>query len=178
MARVARVMVAGGAGLVAALALCGCAGMPDDDRAATGSWRAPGPFAGESVSISGLTRLDRRADDEVVLVLHLEVRDGFGDPVKVVGAVDVVLTPAASAQARADAVRWTVPFWDPRTSTSFYDPSSRTYRLVLGDLPAWLREMDAADARAARLDVVVRTPAPGTGDRAVRELRAQTTFSG
>ncbi|MEL6739684.1 MAG: hypothetical protein AAFP26_03405 [Planctomycetota bacterium] len=159
-----------------------CAGgcVSGDARAVEtpGVWRAPGPFVAGEVRVSGLTRLDRRADDEVVLVLHLEVMDQFGDPVKVLGAVDVVLTPAASAGAARDAVRWSVGFTGARESTSYFDPSSRTYRFVLGDLPGWALALGEADARDARLDVVLRTPAPGGSDRSVRELRAQSVFGG
>jgi len=101
--------------------------------------------------LSGLTRLTRGEDGRGVIVLHLELLDAWGDGVKAPGNLQVRLyRPAGSAvEGGLDVqeVRWDVAMTDPEVNSSLYDPATRTYRVALGRLPAWVEELADAAAR-------------------------------
>ncbi len=105
------------------------------------------PFAPRSLRVHPLTHVD--APDpmgEGTLILHVELRDRFGDSVKGVGQLSVELASAAAvgggaggfAAGSESRVRWDVPdITDPATSSRRFDPSTRTYRVPL-KCPAWV----------------------------------------
>lgn len=133
-------------------------------------WRAPGPFEPVALRIYPLTRLERDDRGKPQLVLHTELKDEWGDTVKGVGALTVQLlrpqgTPADDARAE---VRWDVPLWSAEDNARHYDPSSRTYRIVLGNVPDW------ATQGPVRLTAQLETPrTDGTMRRLWDELELQ-----
>lgn len=101
------------------------------------------PFAPRSLRVHPLTHVD--APDPMApgtLILHLELRDRFGDSVKGVGRLSVELTSADASSGFAASgesrVKWDVTdIADPQTSSRRFDPSTRTYRVPL-KAPAWV----------------------------------------
>lgn len=126
--------------LTASLAGCGAPGAPS---AAPGSaTRTPAgecPFEPVVVRVHPLTHVDARspgvAADKCLLVLHLELRDRFGDAVKGVGDLKVELYkpgPGTSPGMEAQALVWEVSaFAQAETNSARFDPATRTYRLPL-----------------------------------------------
>ncbi|MEQ8770229.1 MAG: hypothetical protein RIB60_06940 [Phycisphaerales bacterium] len=136
-------------------------------REVRAGWRAPGPFEPVAIRVFPLTRLDRDDDGAARVVLHLEMKDEWGDTVKGVGQLTVqLLRPAGTASGEGrDEVRWDVAMWSDEDNARYYDPSSRTYRIVLGDVPGWVEAMmpdadgvPAPGAGSVRLTAQLETP--------------------
>jgi len=142
----------------------------------------PGAFAPASIRVHPLTQLSRDQSGEPQIILHAEMLDAWGDTVKGAGrlSVRIVSVDDALDEARvgADELRWDVDLLDLERNAAHYDPSSRTYRVVLGGLPAWLGAMAPAPERSggrARLLVSFETAAK---DGRVQVLRDETELSG
>jgi len=126
------------AGTVGTLALTGCQSGPGPSAPPSAAATAC-PFAPAVVRIHPLTHVDAKAPgvaaDQCLLVLHLELRDRFGDAVKGVGRLKVELYKPGSGIApgiETQAIVWDVPaFAEPDSNSSRFDPSTRTYRLPL-----------------------------------------------
>ncbi|GJM19280.1 MAG: hypothetical protein DHS20C14_14930 [Phycisphaeraceae bacterium] len=130
-------------------------------------WRAPGPFEPVALRVFPLTRLDRDAEGQAQVVLHVELKDEWGDTVKGAGLLTVQLLRPQGERAGTgkDEVRWDVSLWSDEDNARHYDPSSRTYRIVLGEVPEWVvRMMPGADGSVAieegsvRLTAQLETP--------------------
>jgi hypothetical protein len=137
-------------------------------------WRDPGPFAPASLRVHPLTRIDRDESGSLRLVVYVELKDRWGDTAKGVGDLRVeVRRPGLSADAGDEAAAWDVSLWDADRNAAYFDPSTRTYRVLLGSLPAWVAELAPADgkrgARTARLLVQLRTPESDRGSRVLAD---------
>lgn len=96
----------------------------------------PGPFAPSQMRIHPLTHVETLGDGERI-VLHVEVRDGWGDTIKGVGDVQVNLRRSGAALLGQGGVKWDMDLRDLATNVSYFDSVTRTYRFVLSGLPAW-----------------------------------------
>lgn len=87
------------------------------------------------------------------MILHLEVRDGYGDSRKALGTLKVDLyRPAGGATSgmETQALTWTVPaFAEPEANTRRFDQSTRTYRVPLV-APGWVAEWFGAQGESVR----------------------------
>lgn len=108
----------------------------------SGGAAAPGAscevFAPQSIRIHPLTHVDAvtdKAGSRSVIVLHVELKDRYGDTVKWLGAMQVTLnkpvvgmTPGLETQD----LRWDVPgMTQPDGNAAHFDPTTRTYRMSL-----------------------------------------------
>ncbi len=116
----------------------------------------PGPFAPKAMRVHPLTHAELDADGAARVVVHVELKDAWGDTVKGIGRLQAQVW--ADGQSAQDAIRWDVDLRTLGDNASFYDPATRTYRIVLGGLPGWL---DAAiregAGSAGRLRVLFMT---------------------
>ncbi|HEX2836909.1 MAG TPA: hypothetical protein VHN77_02150 [Phycisphaerales bacterium] len=100
-------------------------------------------FAPRSLRVHPLTHVDiQDPGGDGLLILHVELRDRFGDSVKGIGQLSVDLSSGEPgtgfAQGSETRVRWDVPdIADPETSSRRFDPATRTYRIPLKS-PAWV----------------------------------------
>jgi hypothetical protein len=135
-----------GAGVLAAMCALvgGCAGM-----ASQGKWKGSTgplfdhPFAPVALRVHPLTHVDtaKAAGGASVIVLHLELRDNWGDTAKGMGRLSVLLyKPGSGMQPGLESqeLRWDVPgFEDPNENMALYDVATRTYRVQL-EAPEWV----------------------------------------
>lgn len=155
-------------GVSAALIAGGCAGPGTLEQRPAGQvahgWRAPGPFPPVALRVFPLTRLERDEQGRARLILHVELKDEWGDTVKGAGELTVQLRrpPGMASGGGRDEVRWDVSLWGSEDNARYYDPSSRTYRVVLGDLPAWV-------------EALVPT-SPGEGSRGEASVKVTAQF--
>ena len=99
----------------------------------------PGPFRPTAMRVHPLTHTETRGDGEPVMVLHVELKDLWGDTVKGVGQVQVQLRKASTTNTIGHrGTRWDMDLRDIETNISYFDSATRTYRIVLGGLPDWL----------------------------------------
>jgi hypothetical protein len=135
---------------VIALAAGGCAG----DRASTVGDTArdarDNPFVPRSIRIFPLTRLDMDERGRAIIVCHVEMKDRWGDGVKSAGTLEVQLYRSEGASDVQES-RWSVDLNDLDLNAALYDPASRTYRVQLGDLPAWVAAMAARSEQGASI---------------------------
>lgn len=111
----------------------------------------PGPFSPKAMRIHPLTHAETDAEGNQRLVLHLELKDAWGDTVKGIGRVQarVDRDGGPAGQTEAGTTRWDIDLRSLDDNASFHDPATRTYRIVLGGLPRWLAGAVAADAEPA-----------------------------
>ncbi len=119
----------------------------------------PGPFRPSAMRVHPLTHTETRSDGEPVMVLHIELKDPWGDTVKGVGQVQVQLRKATSTTTIGDrGTRWDIDLRDIEINISYFDSATRTYRIVLGELPDWLdQSLRAGSPEGARVRVLFRT---------------------
>ncbi len=143
---------------------------PPDSTSPTGESSTAWPFAPRSLRIHPLTHVD--APDPSaggILILHVELRDRFGDSVKGVGALSVDLSrgPANATAAPQTRVHWDLgDMSDPETSSRRFDPSTRTYRIPL-KAPAWVGQWlaDESERRGGPQSLTLRASfAPSVGE--------------
>ncbi len=119
----------------------------------------PGPFRPSVMRVHPLTHTETRADGEAVMVLHVELKDPWGDTVKGVGQVQVQLRRASTTSTIGDrGTRWDLDLRKIEENVTYFDSATRTYRVVLGGLPDWLDEsVLAGDPEPARVRVLFHT---------------------
>ncbi|MFK7760044.1 MAG: hypothetical protein AB8C13_08860 [Phycisphaerales bacterium] len=100
-----------------------------------GMW-IPGPFAPAEMRIHPLSHFEQVGDDSRI-VLHMEVRDGWGDTIKGVGRVTVRLRRSDALTMGTSGVRWDIDLRNLATNVSYFDSVTRTYKFVLSGLPEW-----------------------------------------
>lgn len=103
-----------------------------DIRAA---WLALAPT---ELQIHPLTRIIPAADGSTASIeIHFELLDRFGDPTKALGEIAVTLNLDAGSEraSRRQISRWNLDLTDPAANARPYDRVTRTYRLILSDVP-------------------------------------------
>lgn len=116
----------------------------------------PGPFAPHSMRIHPLTHAELDAEGEPRVVLHVELKDAWGDTVKGIGRVHAQVW--ADGRSVDTATRWDVDLRALHDNAAFHDPATRTYRIILAGLPAWLADAVRQGApRPARVRVLFLT---------------------
>lgn len=171
-------LLAAGALMAGALAGCGAqlkgAGAVRSADAARGLG-VSGACAFEPVllSVHPLTRLTRSPDGTGRADVHFELFDRFGHPVKGLGNVLVeALTRPMAAVGGAGGEQlglWGADLSVPRTNADAYDPVTRTYRLMVSEIPTavWLDETVEVlvrfmptdnDARTLHASLVIEVP--------------------
>ena len=126
----------------------------------------PYPFAPTSVRIHPLTHLDRTDDGEHVLVCHIELLDPWGESVRGVGQLKVSLFGPARPVSTEDAL-WRFDLNNLKTNRTLYDPATRTYRLQLIELPAWVVEMGSGTGSAASGSIVAELTMVGVDGQTI-----------
>ena len=144
---------------------------------------AANPFAPKSVRVHPLTQIDpapKRADgtpDPLPrIIVHLEVKDRFGDTVKALGTfhADLFRSGATSTSAMEQKVAdWTeASFMDAERNTGRFDPATRTYRIQL-TAPSMVGAWKAGREQGGlRLRVTYTT-----GDEAGREVVLEDSYN-
>lgn len=122
-------------------------------------------FAPQTIRIHPLTHVDAvvdKAGSRSVIVLHLELKDRYGDTVKWLGATQVTLskpvvgmTPGLESQE----LRWDVPgMTQPDGNAAHFDPTTRTYRISLEApevVARYLNEATKGDGPSAYVKIKV-----------------------
>lgn len=98
----------------------------------------PGPFAPQAMRIHPLTHAELDVEDNSQIILHVELKDAWGDTVKGIGRVQAQLW--RENQNADNATRWDIDLRSLADNAAFHDPATRTYRIVLSGLPAWLAD--------------------------------------
>ncbi|HRQ73228.1 MAG TPA: hypothetical protein PLU35_09395 [Phycisphaerales bacterium] len=131
----------------------GCAITPAGSDAGPSEMAAMrNPFAPTAIRIYPLTHLTRDPEHGDVIMCHVELKDRWGDAVKAVGELEVQLFsyPTDGSTLRQEAA-WPVPeMAQPDVNSALFDPATRTYRLRLGSVPGWVRDMIARRAAVER----------------------------
>ena len=96
----------------------------------------PGPFAPAMMRVHPLTHTEV-FDGQTRVVLHVELRDGWGDTIKGVGRVSVRLRRSGASTIGETGVNWDMDLRDLATNVSYFDSVTRTYRFVITGLPDW-----------------------------------------
>lgn len=119
----------------------------------------PGPFRPAVMRVHPLTHTEVNADGDAVMILHVELKDPWGDTVKGVGQLQVQLRrQSATGVIGNRGTRWDVDLRDIEVNVSYFDSATRTYRVVIGGLPDWLDEsVKAQEAVGSRVRVLFRT---------------------
>lgn len=141
---------------------------------ARGGVQASNPFGPVSVRIHPLTRTvnakDAAGAGPVEVVVHLEMRDAWGDSTKGVGAVLVRLVRQRQAGVGADpgsappgdqSQRWDIDLSDLGTNAAMFDPATRTYRMQLTGAPAWVAGGVSTDGSRGRTMIQATLTMPG-----------------
>ena len=102
----------------------------------------------EKIVLHPLTRIGTDPNGKPALVVHLEMRDRFGQSIKALGRLRVELykpVSDGSGGVQAQDVVWNVDLSNPERNALLYDDLvTRTYTVTLGDLPEWLLGWAAA----------------------------------
>lgn len=132
----------------------------------------PGPFAPTMIRVHPLTHLDTNERGEVVLLVHVQMRDRWSDVCKGTGTIQFFLyqpTGLGGAGQEEQVLRWEVSLDDLDANAVFFDPATQTYRFSLRNLPSWVQQMarsgDGATAGPGRFRLLARfaTPKPEGG---------------
>lgn len=116
----------------------------------------PGPFAPRAMRIHPLTHAEVDAQGNARIILHVELKDAWGDTVKGVGRVQAQLW--RDTLSSDNATRWDIDLRSLSDNAAFHDPATRTYRIVLSGLPIWLNDAVRDNTPAtARLRVLFLT---------------------
>jgi hypothetical protein len=95
-----------------------------------------------ALRVHPLTHVDATGST-CVLIVHVELRDAFGDSVKGLG--DLIVEAEGPNGQR---IAWDVPgMLDPEANTRRFDPPTRTYRMPLR-CPQWVASWAAAPRKA------------------------------
>jgi hypothetical protein len=147
-----------------AAALVLCAGLWGCGLSGLGGPVAEGPwvFAPSSMRIYPLTHAERGEDGRTRIVLHVELKDRWGDSAKGLGVLRVMLFRPLSGPSpglEEESAVWTIDLTDARENQLRFEPATRTYRLPLKDLPAWV-ESRGDGPRRVRLRATFETTGP------------------
>jgi hypothetical protein len=98
------------------------------------------PFAARELRIHPLTRvIDDPAAGARSIEAHIELLDRFGHPVKALGQFNFTLYRGDAGGSTADPLeqlkRWSVDLSDPGGNSAVYDIVTRTYQIILTDVP-------------------------------------------
>lgn len=116
----------------------------------------PGPFAPKAMRIHPLTHAETDAQGQARIILHVELKDAWGDTVKGIGRVQAQIW--RDGQTAEQATRWDIDLRGLNANADYYDPATRTYRIVLSGLPGWLSgAVRAGVGDQARLRVLYLT---------------------
>ncbi len=112
-------------------------------------------FAPVRLQVHPLTHVDRAQGGSGTgdaVVLHLELKDRFGDAVKGAGRLAVMLyRPGLGVQPGLETqeLKWDVAgFEDAASNSAMFDPATRTYRVQLA-APEWLGAALASTTQGA-----------------------------
>lgn len=149
-----------------------------------------GPFAPVAMRIHPLTHIDAPGPGErgeTSLVLHMEVRDAYGDLVKGLGKLDVELSRSVASGVlpvggagtgfeQTPAVSWSAAeMMDPKENSRRFEWDTRTYRVRLlapAWVGQWLRDEKLRGGAAAkmRLRVILTSGAEGGNRRVLQDV--------
>lgn len=108
------------------------------------------PFAPTEARIYPLTRLDRDASGQPVIIVYLETVDRWGDFAKALGALELRVYAsdrAISSSPETLELSWPgISMSNLEENAAWYDPASKMYRFTLGGLSRSGRVYDAAKA--------------------------------
>lgn len=121
----------------------------------------PGPFRPAVMRVHPLTHTELTNEGNAVMILHVELKDSWGDTVKGVGQLQVQVRKGGSTREVGNrGTRWDVDLRDIEVNVSYFDSATRTYRIVIGGLPDWLAESvgeNVQSGEGARVRVLFRT---------------------
>lgn len=133
-------------------------------------------FAPASLRIFPLTHLGTDDKGVPAIICHIELADRWGDSVKALGRMRVTISRAEGGLGATTArqeLAWDVRLDDESTNAEAFDPTTQTYRLLLGGLPPWLADRVNPDpARPAvrlRVDAVLQTLGPNGEERVLSD---------
>lgn len=134
-----------------------------------------GPFAPVAVVLHPLTHDDAGADGARLLIVHIEMRDRWGDPTKGVGVLRLVVFSdsargAVVNDASNEAVAWSVDLRDLSVNARLYDPTTKTYRIMLSGVDGVLAAAGGPGGRL-RLGAVMQAVDVEGGVRVLRDTR-------
>jgi hypothetical protein len=137
-------------------------------RAGLGGRAGPGgdiaaPFAPDAIRLHPLTRVDRDSAGLPMLVVYMDVRDSWDDPVKAIGMLEVQLyRPASGPASNMDEqeLTWNLDLSDLELNSKLYDPVTHMYRLPLLEAPEWIIPEQGRDAPRLRLRAILNTYGP------------------
>jgi hypothetical protein len=125
-----------------------------------------------------LSRVDRDPDGLPMLIVYVDVRDGWDDPTKAIGHLHVQLyRPASGSDMGQDEqeLTWDLDLSDLEENRKLYDPVTHMYRLPLLEAPAWVMPEAGRDPPRVRLRAVLDTFGP-TGES--RQLASDLLMGG
>ena len=107
----------------------------------------------------------------------MELTDRWADPTKGLGVLRVFLfEPEAGPQGvtpgiERQAMEWTLDLTDPDQAALWYDRATRTYRVPLIDLPAWVAAVARREGerRPVRLRATFTALGPDGLERVMRD---------
>ena len=134
-------------------------GKSAESQRAVAAW----PFVPRSIRVHPISQAQVDAKGPRILC-HIECRDRTGETTKALGTLRVeLLRPSASVEPGMDdaAATWVTDLSDLDTNDRLYDPATRTYRLSLRQLPAFVVEsLGDASKRSGRSAVLRATLEP------------------
>lgn len=121
-----------------------------------------------------LTHFEVSEGGEALILLFLELRDQWGDTVKGAGTLELqLLRPEGGAASRETReLVWEIDLTDLDRNAGLYDPSTRTYRVALKDLPGWLAGMARGESGGppwVAIDAYFRTIGPDGSPATLRD---------
>lgn len=137
------------------LAMGGCGLRGLEGPMAEGPWA----FAPASMRIYPLTHAERAEDGRTRIILHVELKDRWGDSAKGLGVLQVRLfrpLPGPTPGLEEESAAWTIDLSDADENQLRFEPATRTYRFALRDLPAWV-DAPGEGPRRMRLRATFRT---------------------
>jgi hypothetical protein len=147
-----RILALLGAALGSVLAVGGCRLDPRIRPVIRGDVDPTGrawPFAPASVRIYPLTRLDRDASGQPVVIVYMETVDRWGDFTKALGTLELrVYAGDRALESWPETLELSWPgiaLSDLEENAAWYDPASKMYRFTLGGLARSPRITDAAN---------------------------------
>lgn len=96
-------------------------------------------FLPTTLRLDPLTHVALGPDGTPRLIAHVELRDAWGDSTKAFGMMEVRLyVPDRADGLPRQQLRWEVNLSDFARNAALFDPATRTYRLPLAGVPAWM----------------------------------------